>query len=264
MGALQKVIDIRNRLKAVTSANGHGFQCDKVLSDLCELEQIQLDREMLSSTRIAGVIGWLRAKSSDSSVKAKANYLFEKWARALKDPQTTPSPMQSGGGDAADLRRKKQRDILHEELNQWASKVKIKPRFDPDKIAGDIENEIFLHEDSERRFLMLIGALTEPKKIEEFRFAEKLLTGELNAVAFARLEAEDLLTEDRRNEIRRNREIARSERSIPKPQETKSTLFKCPQCESRNVTYYQLQILSADEPITNFCRCWDCGHEWRE
>lgn len=39
--------------------------------------------------------------------------------------------------------------------------------------------------------------------------------------------------------------------------------LKCGKCKSMNTTYYQQQTRSADEPMTNFCRCIDCGHRWR-
>jgi DNA-directed RNA polymerase subunit M/transcription elongation factor TFIIS len=39
--------------------------------------------------------------------------------------------------------------------------------------------------------------------------------------------------------------------------------FKCSKCESRNCNYYQLQIRSADEPMTSFITCINCEHHWR-
>jgi len=39
--------------------------------------------------------------------------------------------------------------------------------------------------------------------------------------------------------------------------------FKCFKCFKRNCTYYQLQTRSADEPMTTFVTCLDCGNRWR-
>ena len=44
--------------------------------------------------------------------------------------------------------------------------------------------------------------------------------------------------------------------------ECASDLFECPKCNKREVTYYQLQIRSSDEPATNFVNCMKCGHKW--
>ena len=38
----------------------------------------------------------------------------------------------------------------------------------------------------------------------------------------------------------------------------------CPNCSFRKAYFYQVQIRSADEPMTVFYKCADCGHQWRE
>ena len=40
-------------------------------------------------------------------------------------------------------------------------------------------------------------------------------------------------------------------------------LFTCKKCKSKNCTYYQQQVRSADEPMTTFVSCIDCGKQWR-
>lgn len=44
------------------------------------------------------------------------------------------------------------------------------------------------------------------------------------------------------------------------------TSFLCPQsgCEGDRAYFYQLQIRSADEPMTTFYKCTKCGHQSRE
>jgi DNA-directed RNA polymerase subunit M/transcription elongation factor TFIIS len=39
--------------------------------------------------------------------------------------------------------------------------------------------------------------------------------------------------------------------------------FKCRRCGKRECTYYELQTRSADEPMTIFITCLNCGKEWR-
>lgn len=40
--------------------------------------------------------------------------------------------------------------------------------------------------------------------------------------------------------------------------------FKCRRCNKRECTYYELQTRSADEPMTCFISCLNCGKEWRQ
>jgi len=44
---------------------------------------------------------------------------------------------------------------------------------------------------------------------------------------------------------------------------TKTDLLKCGQCKKSNCTYNQLQTRSADEPMTTFVMCNECGHRWK-
>ena len=39
--------------------------------------------------------------------------------------------------------------------------------------------------------------------------------------------------------------------------------FKCYKCHKRQCTYYQLQTRSADEPMTTFITCLNCGNRWK-
>ena len=39
--------------------------------------------------------------------------------------------------------------------------------------------------------------------------------------------------------------------------------FQCYKCKKRKCTYYQMQTRSADEPITTFVSCLNCGNQWR-
>jgi len=39
--------------------------------------------------------------------------------------------------------------------------------------------------------------------------------------------------------------------------------FTCFKCKSKKCTFYQLQTRSADEPMTTFVSCLDCGNRWK-
>jgi hypothetical protein len=39
--------------------------------------------------------------------------------------------------------------------------------------------------------------------------------------------------------------------------------FKCGKCKKRECVYQQLQVRSADEPMTIFITCLNCGNKWK-
>ena len=40
--------------------------------------------------------------------------------------------------------------------------------------------------------------------------------------------------------------------------------FKCGRCKSKKCTYYELQTRSADEAMTIFITCLNCGNRWKQ
>ena len=50
---------------------------------------------------------------------------------------------------------------------------------------------------------------------------------------------------------------------IPKI-EASTDNFTCGKCKSKKCTYYQLQTRSADEPMTTFVTCLNCGKRWKQ
>lgn len=45
--------------------------------------------------------------------------------------------------------------------------------------------------------------------------------------------------------------------------ESMTDMFECRKCHSRKTSYYQLQTRSADEPMTVFVTCLECGTKWK-
>tara|TARA_B110000211_G_C14088323_1_gene557742 strand:+ start:3851 stop:4405 length:555 start_codon:yes stop_codon:yes gene_type:complete len=45
--------------------------------------------------------------------------------------------------------------------------------------------------------------------------------------------------------------------------EMATDMYTCGRCKKKECTYYQLQTRSADEPMTTFVTCLNCGKRWR-
>lgn len=57
---------------------------------------------------------------------------------------------------------------------------------------------------------------------------------------------------------------ARDFHKYDKKMESSTDTFTCRRCKSKRCTYYQVQIRSADEPMTVFVTCLDCNKNWSE
>ncbi len=44
---------------------------------------------------------------------------------------------------------------------------------------------------------------------------------------------------------------------------TESDILQCGKCKQKKCTYNQVQTRSADEPMTTFVYCNNCGHRWK-
>lgn len=67
---------------------------------------------------------------------------------------------------------------------------------------------------------------------------------------------------DKWNNILKEKKLRLENKYFPKI-EASTDKFKCGRCKSKECTYYQLQTRSADEPMTTFVTCLNCGKHWK-
>lgn len=52
-------------------------------------------------------------------------------------------------------------------------------------------------------------------------------------------------------------------KEVNKPDENVQGMFRCGKCKTYKTSYYQMQTRSADEPMTTFVTCHNCGNRWK-
>lgn len=62
----------------------------------------------------------------------------------------------------------------------------------------------------------------------------------------------------------RNRQLLREQSQLEGNKALATKRFQCNRCHKRECTYYELQTRSADEPMTIFVNCLNCGKRWRQ
>nr|CAI9692827.1 unnamed protein product [Rangifer tarandus platyrhynchus] len=92
---------------------------------------------------------------------------------------------------------------------------------------------------------------------------KNVLCGHIPPDLFARMTAEEMAS-DELKEMRKNltKEAIR-EHQMAKTGGTQTDLFTCGKCKKKNCTYTQVQTRSADEPMTTFVVCNECGNRWK-
>ena len=98
--------------------------------------------------------------------------------------------------------------------------------------------------------------------IQNKEFKTKILSGEIDPTTIADLSSYDIFPGVWKEliDIKTRRDKLKYEL---KP-EAMTDVFKCRKCNSRSCSYYEVQTRSADEPMTQFINCLDCGNRWRQ
>ena len=98
--------------------------------------------------------------------------------------------------------------------------------------------------------------------IHNVEFKQKILDGVIDHTQISELSAYDIFPENWKDlfDAKAKRDARKNEF---KPEAMTDT-FKCRKCSSRKCSYYEVQTRSADEPMTQFINCLDCGNRWRQ
>ena len=93
-------------------------------------------------------------------------------------------------------------------------------------------------------------------------FMERVLSNDIDSREIATLSAYDVFPENWKDlfDSKTKQDKLRYEL---KP-EAMTDVFKCHRCGSRSCSYYEVQTRSADEPMTQFINCLDCGNRWKQ
>lgn len=87
--------------------------------------------------------------------------------------------------------------------------------------------------------------------------------GAISASRLATMTAEEMANDEIKQLRERFKKEAINDAQLATVQGTKTDLLKCGKCKKRNCTYNQVQTRSADEPMTTFVLCIECGNRWK-
>ncbi|XP_036443128.1 transcription elongation factor A protein 3 isoform X11 [Colossoma macropomum] len=134
-----------------------------------------------------------------------------------------------------------------------------------DGMAAEIEDHIYQEIKAtdmkyKNRVRSRISNLKDPKNPN---LRKNVLGGAIELSRIATMTAEEMASD----ELKQLRSVltqeAIREHQMAKTGGTTTDLLQCGKCKKKNCTYNQVQTRSADEPMTTFVLCNECGNRWK-
>ncbi|KAE8598771.1 hypothetical protein XENTR_v10016931 [Xenopus tropicalis] len=270
---------------------------------LKELKNLPMTLELLQSTRIGMSVNAIRKQSGEEEVTSLAKSLIKSWKKLLDGPSADmeekrkdqPAPAQNSpeareessstnisarkeecpapsdgfitsfprAPSTSDSVRIKCRELLATALKTGDDHIAIGA--DVDELGAQIEEAVFQEfKNTEAKYKNRIRSrIANLKDAKNPNLRRNVLCGNIAPDLFARMSAEEMAS-DELKEMRKNltKEAIR-EHQMARTGGTETDLFTCGKCKKKNCTYTQVQTRSADEPMTTFVFCNECGNRWK-
>jgi transcription elongation factor S-II len=236
-------------------------ECDSVASDVDE------DSASIKSDGAGDVEG-------DEDVDADEDPIPKVVVSKLKKKPVKVSTFQLGKNEVAytnadiDASRTSMRQLTYNNYMSLLSSAEI---------VNDLESAVFrksLEAAAEKNIIAHFSnpqfmniyksiAVTNYCHINQFKHIKhRLLSGDLKAWDLPYLSHYEVNPEVWRElqELQDRRE----EKQLEGDKALATDMFRCRACGQRLCTYYQMQTRSADEPMTTFIKCLNCGNRWKQ
>ena len=167
--------------------------------------------------------------------------------------------------NTADSVRIKCRELLAAAIKGNTESDQVDGCGSPEDLAEELEEAIFNEFRNtdikyKNRIRSRVANLKDPKNPN---LRMNYLIGALPASRLAVMTAEELASDEMKQIRDKFKKEAINDAQLATVQGTKTDLLKCGKCKKRNCTYNQVQTRSADEPMTTFVLCNECGNRWK-
>lgn len=252
----------------------------RALELLKSLESIPMTLDVLQKTHIGMAVNRIRKSVDNPEISSLCRSMVKKWKKLLSSNQqnfsdpppvssssnNNPTPMQTEVPPTTSEVRLKCRQLLTEALKKPLPKeLMTEPFLEEEILAGRIEECIYQEFKCtdmkyKNRFRSRVANLGDTKN-PYLRLS--VLRGDLAPEKIAKMTADEMASDELKKEREKFTREAINDHQMTLTTGTKTSEIKCPACKKYNVTYNQVQTRSADEPMTTFCFCNECGKRWK-
>jgi len=300
MSVEEEVLRIHKKLSKMTS-NGSENQA-QALDLLKALQNLKIDLDLLTSTRIGMAVNELRKCSKDEEVINLSKKLIKNWKKLLaSNPESPKSTQKSTNGSSSSGSNKpsgkdsnkdeKSKDSKSKSNSQTSfppsssssttDVVRIKCRemlavalkvdeypegcASAEELAEELEEAIFAEfKNTDMRYKNRIRSrVSNLKDTKNPGLRMNFISGVIAATRLAKMTPEEMASDEMKKLREKFVKESINDAQLATVQGTKTDLLKCGKCKKKNCTYNQLQTRSADEPMTTFVMCNNCGNRWK-
>eukprot|EP00027_Filamoeba_sp_ATCC50430_P009843 CAMPEP_0168561284 /NCGR_PEP_ID=MMETSP0413-20121227/11514_1 /TAXON_ID=136452 /ORGANISM="Filamoeba nolandi, Strain NC-AS-23-1" /LENGTH=296 /DNA_ID=CAMNT_0008592647 /DNA_START=18 /DNA_END=905 /DNA_ORIENTATION=- len=294
------VDELRKLRKKIEKAAEEEGSSEALLENLQKLKTVAVSRSLIKDSKIGKALGKLR-KHSNENVSSICSGLVSDWKKILEeDGKSVSEQSDNVKSEQSETKKRKKDDdngsVKKEEKDTKKSKSEKKDEskkvsiteddktrekgvevlasalgakkdsdtLDVEDVAREIEEELFkIHKSCDKNYKTKLRSLCfnikNPKNPE---LRDSLLTGVLASAKLVVMSPADMASEEMKKQRQKTLEYFLEASKAKQPNATPTGMFKCSKCGKRETTYFQLQTRSADEPMTTFHHCTNCGHRW--
>lgn len=294
--------DIEERAKQISKAATEGDPPATLISLLEPLKGWTATEKLLRQTNIGRTMGKLR-QSKDANVARLATQLVNKWKSDVKKTGGSPAPSSktapagtngtsspaAAGTPKADAPKSKFKGnpekrnvgtdgVKYEVTGNQTRDACVKLMYDglafgseesPEdilKVARAVEVaafEKYQPETSNEYKTRLRSLFQNLKNKSNPSLRIEVFSGAIDPKRFVVMTHEELKSDKLRAEEAKLQKENMDKAMIPQEQKSISVSLTCGKCGQKKVSYSQAQTRSADEPMTTFCECMNCGNRWK-
>ncbi|THD22104.1 Transcription elongation factor A protein 2 [Fasciola hepatica] len=200
---------------------------EPALKYLRRLKGIEMNLDILTKTGVGIIINKIRKESENPEVATLGKNIIKQWKKLV--------PAIPTGAYESEFLAIRIESAIYDLFNNTDSKYKQRVR-----------TRVMNLRDSNNPNLRL-----------------NVLMGHVNPTKLASMTSEEMASKEMKELREKYTKETIEDHQMAVTGGTETDLLRCGKCKQTKCTYNQVQTRSADEPMTTFVYCNNCGHRWK-